>query len=781
MTFSDPALPGLAMALDPDALLSRLGAEVRRTGRELDLEEARILDVQYRPGTTSRILYRLRMRDHRAGRSARQLVSVHLARAGTPEPQPRAEILSRYGGRPEEAFPWPVLHLPDGPMTLCAFPVDAALPWLFDAVDPDAVKRALGRMWGDRRVRVRRVKPKPLAYTPEARATLTYEVLSESKGTGVPELRRLIGKMHGRKPAARRHAGAWALWRVARDRLNLAPPVGQAPGLNLTFEERLEGVRLTELSHLGTFESMVRRAARAIGFVHGLDLPLAPKRAPQKEAQVVRRWVPVLCALCPEQAPRIERLGGRLAAEIEARARVCGIVHGDFHPANVLVGDRRVMIVDLDDLALGDPLLDVGRFLASLRVSALRLAGVPSALDAPAEAFLAEYLSRTPDDERRARLFEAVSLLVAAAGPFRLQRAGWREAAAMLVDLAEEALARASAPSAVVSGGAPDRGDLRVADPTDWASDGHYVSTLLDPHIRDMYGAEIGRCRVVRRSASGEKAGETERLRYELRGWREDEPWTLSLQGILQPGGGRGAVSRVQALRRSLESTPDAPILPRPVAYLKLLSLSVWEIPSGQRLSTLLDDHDALGAVPRVARALAALHGASVPLDRSRSRDQEMRSLRARVDGLEGSHPQLLGRAEQLFLEVERRTEQVRQPLVPALRTLNPHHVLVNGEGVGFDKVEKLTLTLPQIDVADFLAHLSLAGIDGDVERHTNAVADCFRAHYLARGGPEDDGIAPFEAAALLGLACQQARQDDERRAKAERLVQLAEARLTTG
>lgn len=778
MTFSDPALPGLALALDVDAFLERLRHALRQVREDLEVTTARILDVQYQPRASARVLYRVKMRDPRTGRSTRQLLSVHPLREGTGEPEVPPKLLRRYGARPQNVLPEPVLRLLDPRMVLYVFPVDAAMPWLADAVDPGVVRRALERAWAGRRVRVRRVAPRLLGYTPHARATLGYDVWSESKETGVPELRRLVGKMHVSKAPARLFAGAWALWRAAGDRLSLAPPVGYIPSLNLTLQEQVQGTRLTDLAHLRIFGRAVRQAARSLAALHGLDLPLAAWRTAAREAGLVHRWTAVLDALCPEEAGRIERLRARLAAEIETRARVTGPVHGDFHPANVLVHGRRVIVVDLDDLAYGDPLLDVGRFLASLRVSALRVSGGPSALDEAGEAFLAEYLSRAPGDERRARLFEAVSLLMAAAAPFRLQRPGWREAAAMLLEEAESVLARAHAAAPAAGGSPPSPPARRVEDPLRWAADAQYIQAVLDPYIRESYGAELVRCRVVRRARPRGRTGEAERIRYDLRGWRGREPWAASLQGIVWQGGrGRAAGARLEALRKGLASSPDAPLLPRPVAYLKALSLSVWEMPPGARLSTLLDSPAALEVAPRVARALAALHAANVAFDRSRSWDEELRSLRVRVERLSASSPRLGARAERVVRDLERGTRELELELAPALRALNPHHVRVNGERVAFERVEKVALSPPYLDVADFLANLALIGIGRGTSRQAGAVAARFRDAYRAAGASGEDGVASFEAAALLGLACGRAASEPAGTV-AERLLDLAEARL---
>jgi hypothetical protein len=88
--------------------------------------------------------------------------------------------------------------------------------------------------------------------------------------------------------------------------------------------------------------------------------------------------------------------------------------------------------------------LDVGRLSASLRVPALRTSGNPSSLVEAQEAFLDEYLTLGHGNEKRIRLFEAVSLMISAATPFRLQRIGWEEQTEIMLDESEKTLQKAN-------------------------------------------------------------------------------------------------------------------------------------------------------------------------------------------------------------------------------------------------------------------------------------------------------------------------------------------------
>jgi aminoglycoside phosphotransferase (APT) family kinase protein len=767
---ADTTFPGLDTALDVEAVLELLRAALPECrGGLLPLKNT-ILDVRYRPGGPCWILYRVKFRDAR-GRSRRQLISGRLLRAGERPDTVPGDLLERYRAR-DHVLSTPVLVLPDVPMQVFAYPVDASLPGLFDATDPSMLKRHLNRMWARRNVTVRKVVQRPLGYTPHARAAFLYEVLGECKDTGVPELRRLIGKMHAKKKAARLFADAWALWRAADGRVSMAPPVGYVPAVGLTLQEQVPGQRLGGLVTAPGFVKWVRQTAGLLATLHGLDVPLSSRRKPAEEVRGVHRWAGVLTAIRPDLTGRVERLRDRLAAEIEARAELAGPIHADFHHTNVLVDGERVTIIDLDEMAFGDPMVDVGRFLASLRVPARRAFGDLRALQEAGDAFLETYLTRAGGDEKRARLFEAASLLIAAGSSFRIQRPNWEEEVSLLVEEAERVFRLAGNGAAPAAVSAAARTSRSVADPARWSQDGVYMQALLDPHLRAAYGTQVTSCR-VRRLGNG-------RIRFDLRGWLGEQRWSASLQGIPWPERrGRARVQRLELVRSALDGSGEAPLLPRPIAYLKPLSLLVCEIPAGTRFSSLIGSGDAAAVAESLARALAVLHGTGIELDERRTLERVLETLGEDVERLSVAAPDLAARAAGLLEEIGRRLGAARPRQAPIMRTLHPGHILWSGGRVAIEKVDEISQSHPYLDVGDFLARLTLAGIRHDVLAEVSETADRFRAAYRAAGPVAEGGMPAFEAWGLLRMACKQVEREANRPA-AERLLACVEERLSS-
>ena len=771
---ADPALPGLSTALDVSAVIDLLAQALSAESKAPILVKGRISEVRYQPGVTCVLLYKLKIRPEEGARSIQQLVAGRLLRVDERPTAPPAEMLARYRARAECAFPAPTLYLPQAHMVVFAFPFDVRLPWLFDVLDPSAMKRRLNELWGERGVRVCSVRARPLGYTPLARAAVRYDILAEAKGSGLPERRRLVGKIHARKAATKRFAGSWALWRAADGRVELAPPVGYIQATNLSLHELVDGERLGDLAGSPSFAKSARRTARAIATMHNLQLLAVSRRTPRKEATIIQRWANLLSAVLPDQARRIDSLRQRLVGEVEARLQMKGPVHGDFHLANVMVDDDRVMLIDLDALAYGDPLVDVGRFLSSLRTPALRVLGDLSGLREAGETFLEEYLRRSGEDERRARLFEAASLVLSATTPFRLQRGDWQETVALLLDEAERVLNLAGCGVAGrLRGEAREPAEL-LGDPTPWITDGTYMQAVLAPQIQEHYGAELRACHATttRQSANGC------RVRYHLRGQLDGQEWRLQLDGSFQrERNGRRAYERLVAVREALDGRADVPLLPRPVAYLKVLNLQLVEAPDGVCFHTFAED--APKAAARVASALAAFHDTGLALDKSYSLEKERLAARRSVDNLKAGHPGLHTRACTLLSELDEQPQPSPTQLRPILRGLSPHSVLLQDERVAITDWQDITSSHPYIDVAEFLARLTQLGIERRREQEMTGIADHFRRAYMATASVSGDGMAAFEARALLRLACRQP-HEGTRAVLAERLLDCAEARLVT-
>ncbi len=745
------APPGLAVALDLDEMHAVIQTALRDAGAHDALETLSALDIRLRSDKPSWILYRAKLRGA-DGRAHRRLLSARLARPGDDTEVPAQALLEGYE-RTDGWIPRPVMQLPALQMTLFPYPLDPALPGLLQASSGDSMRRELDRLWGHRRLRVKSVRVRSMGYTPHARAAFDYEVLAEWRHSGEPLVRRLVGKMHSNKPASRLFADSWAVWRAARGRVGLAAPVGFIGPAGLTLQERVPGERLGGLVDQPGFRTAVRRTARALAHFHGLEVPLGGRRKLSEEVRGVERWAGILRTIRADLTPRVDALRDELLTQVEARMKMSATVHADFHHSNVLVDGDRITIIDLDEMAFGDPMLDVGRFLASLRVPARRAFGDVTALNDAGETFLTEYMARAGDraDAGRARMFEAVALLTAAGSSFRIQRPGWPEEVELLVGEAEQAL-EASRTRSMVGGGSAAVSD-QAQPPVSalpWAGDPAYMRAALHPLIGDSYGADLTRCRPKRRSVG---RGD-DRFRYLLDGYDGDEPWTGDVEAFRRKRGGKGFLERLGKVRDAMAADPAAPVLPRPVGHLRSLALVVWDVPRGPAVSAIGDPSALLAVAPRIGAALACLHASGVELEQRRSLDAELvrieRRLASRWAGSE-----LGDRAAELLSAVGTMLPTMPRLSGPTLRIVRPRHLVAAGGRIGVRRVEDVVAGHPWLDLADVLVRLTRLGSERGWASQMEAVVESVRWAYaetMPDGGPAPRDLAPFEALAALRI-----------------------------
>lgn len=760
---TDSALPGLSHALEPACLLERLRYSWATDLQSPDLMSLSVLKVQYKPRKRCSILYSLKYRPRPGGRSRKLPLSALLLPVGEAFPTlpPQATAHQRKS-------PLPSLEFPELGMAVYVFPVDAALPCLPEAMDPAAMKASLGRQWKEHGVRVRRVEVQRIGYTPGARAAMLYDVHGEFVSSGLPQLRRLVGKMDATRNAPQIFMRSWSLWRAAAGRPGFALPVGYDTALNLYLQEWVPGDRLSDLVDGGAFLGLVRQTARIVALLHSLDVPLRSRRTPEKEARTVHRWGSSLAAIRPQQRHRIRRLRDHLAREMECRARITGAVHGDLHPSNIISDGNKVTLIDLDNTARGDRLLDVGRFLSALRTSSLRVHGTHSGLSEAGDAFLDHYLELTGEDPRRARLFEAAALLTSAGTGFRLQRPGWEESADLLIDEVERVmkLADKGKPSGVrrvESAGAP----VPIDRPR-WAMDGPYVMAALALPVRQQFGVELTSCKPEWRRATATHA----RLRYRLRGWHQGSRWARSVEGFLRTtGGGQAAARRLGALREALQGRPGAPQVPRLVAYVPEIGLQVMTIPRGLPITPEMESEACGRTATRLVRALVALHGTPLDLDRSHEVEAELAALRQQAESGSGKNRPFMDLLEQVEHQMRGLPAAKKGP---TLRRLDPGHILLLSDGIGLPEVQDVVLSHPLLDVGDFLARMALLSLRNQEPAGLALLTRRLREDYPA-GNHE---ISVFEAAALLKLACSMERRRSEPELAA-RLLSLAGNALT--
>ncbi len=322
--------------------------------------------------------------------------------------------------------------------------LDPALPGLADALDPvAATPRLAGVLAGSPlapRGEVRVLGVDLVKHKPGRRCALVYTL------EGAEGRLRLFAKVFAND------RGAQILTTMARvadaappDELLVPRPVGYVPELKLLVTEFLEGIALAPALYAGASREPARRMARAVAALHALDVPLARRWSPRKEARNTREWIVGLTGRGPGAPGRaaglLESLERRVS-ELPPGAETP--VHRDFYADQVWDCDGRTAILDLDDARTGDPAVDVGNFLAHLALRPLQFPETTAGCALARPAFLEAYLERLPAAaetgfRERVRFYEAASLL-RLAGVYAARQRWAAELPVLLLDTCESVL-----------------------------------------------------------------------------------------------------------------------------------------------------------------------------------------------------------------------------------------------------------------------------------------------------------------------------------------------------
>ncbi len=420
----DDALGDLGVLVDEAAMVPQLAA-LARPG--VVVEGCWPVYIRYRPDRTCLVQYDVTLRT--PDRPTGQVRTAHVRvftddrarkRAGG-EKLAALAALAAHGGAP----PLPgVAFLPDVAGLLQVHPVDHNLPFLARAVDPAFMTRMFTAA-GLHPASAGPAVPEPVRYKPGRKALLHY-----TPAVGP----RLYAKVHPDDRAGRVAAQTAALIGAGIT----TPAVALArPDHGLVVHAEYAGDALISLRGTPPHRDAIAEAASVLRRFAATPIPDAPRHMLTDEAGLIRSATGWLARVVPELSPRLERLRAALTSGLQAVHDWPVTGHGDFYDDQVVVSREGLSLIDLDDLRLAHPSLDLGNMLAHLRSAGSRGLDVGGAH----AQFAEEALRHGPSSARELALFEAAGLIKLAAGPFRRVEPDWRSGIERIVGLAEECLA----------------------------------------------------------------------------------------------------------------------------------------------------------------------------------------------------------------------------------------------------------------------------------------------------------------------------------------------------
>jgi len=397
----DPYFPQIAQALDMPLMQATLQKHLflgnKSPSRILSCE---IGAQRYKPGKSCVITYRLKIFKPEAQATEEQLLCGRLCAPNEGPDEFRRAKKKTLFNLPEMHS---LLYLDDPEMLLWVFPNDRKLSHLPQMLDLSFLsklfpKRLSGLELGRAR-RLIEIRPEVVHYLPERSCMIRYRLRLQALDSGELHSETIYGKVFPDESGEQ-------IYKTMRQLSEQMPPgqtaeaLGYDPELKALWQSEVPGQPLVaevigEDRYLHTMSAIARSvAAFHSAKVEGLEV---------FELQDVFHLLKKTVMLVEKSHAR---LSGEVAALVQALLRCAEApdffsshktpIHRDLKLGNMLIHEGQVGLIDMDCVCLGDPLNDVGSFIANFYLNGLYADCDEASLRARVETFCRVYAEEMP-------------------------------------------------------------------------------------------------------------------------------------------------------------------------------------------------------------------------------------------------------------------------------------------------------------------------------------------------------------------------------------------------
>lgn len=364
----DKRLPQLCDLLDGQRMCDLFERKLLANGHHI--ENCHVVRAKLRPVGNCLVSYRLTLLESKSGKHRDQFLSLvafgegeSLERFAAAQRQP---IVSTAIGRG-------LFHLPELEAVVWAFPNDRKLTGLPAVADskrvkhllPEVVAKGFGEEW-----KIAALKNEIVNYAAERACTVRAELELLNLQTGEIKTHVLFGKTYCPEDGDAAWRTMQLLWQseaCRQGRLLMPQPLTWQPEINTLWQQGLAGKELDayqagseEMGHL------LEKAAAAVAALHSIVLPELPQRDTASLLSKLRAAEKVLACAFPSSQQKLDSLVNRLTATADLIGQPSATLHRDLHLKNFFVTGGQVALLDWDGVCQGDPLQDIGSFIASL-------------------------------------------------------------------------------------------------------------------------------------------------------------------------------------------------------------------------------------------------------------------------------------------------------------------------------------------------------------------------------------------------------------------------------
>jgi thiamine kinase-like enzyme len=443
-------LPGLRAAFDTAAM--RLHIQSLFFGRarpNYAVEYCEVEQATYLPGEGVAIRYETRIKDRGSGQTLAPIVvgmvfpsQLACALYMRDKLAPLVELMR---DRAEiAAFATPAAIVEPLNMALHVFPIDGELPALVAASNPRHMRAVLSETLPqviDSTFVIEKCEVELVDYARRHRAVLRYHLEGRRPGGSRVERQTVYGKVFTNNVGALAGSITSALReRVLHNRgdytFDVPRALGWRPDLHLSLLEAIPGKPiLSEVlkarfkgqatePEVTSLREMVDACAKIAATLHTSNIKLGRRRTLDDEVASLRAGFADVRRISPDLGAQLEAWLEQISAYAEQSDSLnLSFCHGDYTYTQVIFEGRQAGLVDFDSVCQAEPALDLGHFLAYLKVAgfkAQKVAGSDSRalVGELSDRFMSTYLAamggRMQDAERlrvRVAIYQIVSLL----------------------------------------------------------------------------------------------------------------------------------------------------------------------------------------------------------------------------------------------------------------------------------------------------------------------------------------------------------------------------------
>jgi Phosphotransferase enzyme family len=392
---NDPQFPQLPKILESAYMREVLQNALFRNKEEptITIKSCSIGEKRHKPGKSFLLSYRLGLQHVGANVCHEQLMTAQLCRPGRGPSEFEACLEKQTQlpvGIPAVSF------LPEVDMLLWAFPHDRKLVHLPKLLDAENLRTYFTKHCVEFEIlpseHVVSVQSEIMHYLPERSCMIRYTLaIADELSAGEPRQIILYGKNYRDGSGFETY---YIMRQLAEQTSHCAKPYAYDAETRTLWQAHVPGEPFEWTSALATNHELIARVATCIAAFHSCTLDTTRFYGfsdISEQLQAACNIASVADPMLGEQVQAAVHAIRRNYKQLDLRNTVTTPIHLDLKMGNQLIADVKVFLIDMDCVQLGDPLVDVGSFVANLYLNGLRFGSDLGHIDEVVAIFCDKY------------------------------------------------------------------------------------------------------------------------------------------------------------------------------------------------------------------------------------------------------------------------------------------------------------------------------------------------------------------------------------------------------